>query len=199
MANIQSLLGEQYKEGMTNDEIVAALENVELPQDKSDEVARLKKAFDKTASEAAEYKRQLKAHMSEEEKKSAEEAEKYSKMEEENAALRKQVALSDLTSKFISSGLDAETAFKTAEAAYSGDFDTVIANFSAHVETATKTAAETAKAELLAQNPVMKGGRTAPQVKDYSKDIDSALANGDYANAAALMRMQQEQTNITNN
>lgn len=199
MANIQSLLGEKYREGMTNDEIVEALQDVDLPQDKTDEVARLKKAFDKTASEAAEYKRQLKAHMSEEEKKSAEEAEKYAKMEEENAALRKQVALSDLTAKFISSGLDKETAVKSAEAAYGGDFDTVIANFSAQIKTASETAAENAKAELLAQNPVMKGGRTAPQVKDYSKDIDSALANGDYANAAALMRLQQEQPNITNN
>ena len=197
MANIPSLLGEQYREGMTNDEIVAALENVELPQDKSDEVARLKKAFDKTASEAAEYKRQLKAHMSEEEKKSAEEAEKYVKMQEVTENLKKRIALSDLTAKFISSGLEAETAVKTAEAAYSGDFDTVIANFSAQVETAKKTAAENAKAELLAQNPVMKGGRTTPQVKDYSTDIDSALANGDIANAAALMRMQQEQN--TNN
>lgn len=73
----------------------------------------------------------------------------------------------------------------------------MIANFSAQVETAKKTAAENAKAELLAQNPVMKGGRTTPQVKDYSTDIDSALANGDIANAAALMRMQQEQN--TNN
>ena len=57
MANIQDLLGEAYREGMTNDEIVEALqsENVTIPQDRSDEVERLKKAFDKSASETANH------------------------------------------------------------------------------------------------------------------------------------------------
>lgn len=197
MANIQSLLGDKYREGMTNDEIVEALKDVALPQDNSDELDRLKKANDKLASEAAENKRQLRARQSEEEKRLAEETEKYQKIEEENATLKKQIALSNLTTKFISSGLDAETAVKSAEAALNGDFDTVVASYTARIETATKTAREEAKAEMLASNPVMQGGKTST-VKDYSADIESYLANGDYANAVALKRMQQEQNLNTN-
>ena len=41
MANIQDLLGDKYREGMTNDEIVEALSGVSLPQDRSDEIERL--------------------------------------------------------------------------------------------------------------------------------------------------------------
>lgn len=197
MANIQNLLGDKYREGMTNDEIVEALADVELPQDRSDELDRLKKANDKLASEAAENKRQLRARQTEEEKRIADETERYQKMEAENASLKKQIALSNLTSKFISSGLDADTAVKSAEAALNGDFDTVVASFTAKIENATKTAKEEAKAEMLASNPVMKGGNVASQAKDYSADIESYLANGDYANAVALKRLQQEQ-NINN-
>lgn len=195
--NIQALLGDSYREGMTNDEIVEALNGITLPQNNSDEVDRLHKAYDKAASEAADYKKQLKARMSEEEKRSAEEAEKYKTMEEENAQLRKQIALSDLTAKFITSGLDADTAVKTAEAAYGGDFDTVVANFNARLESAVKTAKESAKAELLEQNPVMQGGRTG-QAKDYSADIELAMSQGDLGYAAALTRMQQTQNINTN-
>ena len=117
MANIPDLLGEAYHEGMTNDEIVEALQGVTLPQDRSDEVERLKKAFDKSASETAEYKRQLRARQTEEEKRQAEMDEKYQKMEKENADMKKRIAVSELTTKFITSGLDAETALKSAQAA----------------------------------------------------------------------------------
>lgn len=195
--NIKTLLGENYREGMTNDEIVEALSGISLPKDNSDELARMKKAFDNKASELAESKRQLKARMTEEETKKAEEAEKFQKMQEENDALKKRIAISDLTTKFISSGLDADTAVKTAEAAYNGDYDTVVANYNGLIANSVKSAKESAKAEMLQENPVMQGGRSE-QVKDYSSEIDARMASGDYAYAAALMRMQQTQ-NINNN
>ena len=192
--NIKALLGDAYREGMTNDEIVEALNGVTLPLNNSDELDRMRKAKDKANSEAAEYKRQLKAKMTEDEQRAAEEAEKYQKMQEENETLKKQIALSDLTTKFIASGLDAESAAKSAEAAYSGDFDTVINNFTSFVANSVKTAKETAKAELLDANPIMQGGRTGG-VKDNTEAIQSSIAMGDYANAAALMRQQETQNN----
>lgn len=192
MANIPDLLGEAYHEGMTNDEIVEALQNVTLPQDRSDEVERLKKAFDKSASETAEYKRQLRARQTEEEKRQAEMDEKYQLMEKENAEMKKQIAVSDLTTKFIASGLDAETAKKTAQAAYDGKIDSVIQAYSDKIATVK----DTVKAELMADTPSITGG-SSTQVKDISPDIDSNIAIGDYANAAALMRVSQTQnTNI---
>lgn len=195
--NIKTLLGENYREGMTNDEIVEALSGISLPKDNSDELARMKKAFDNKASELAESKRQLKARMTEEETKKAEEAEKFQKMQEENDALKKRIAISDLTTKFISSGLDADTAVKTAEAAYNGDYDTVVANYNGLIANSVKSAKESAKAEMLQENPVMQGGRSE-QVKDYSSEIEAHMKGGDLAYAAALTRMQQTQ-NINNN
>lgn len=185
--NIQTLLGDAYKEGMTADEIVAELEKVSLPQDNTDEITRLKNAISKANSEAAENKRKLKEKMSEDEKRSAEEAERITAIETENKELKKKIAISEYTSKFLASGLDAESASKSAEAAYSGDIDTVIANFNARIASVK----EATKAELIGSTPSLQGGNTG-KAKDFSGDISSSIATGDFANAAALMRLQQE-------
>lgn len=187
MANIKDLLGESYREDMTNDEIVEAIKGVNLPKDTSDERDRIKKQLDNACSEAADLKRQLKAKMSEDEKQRAEAEEKYSLMETENAELRKQIAIADYTAKFIGSGLDAETATKTAEAAYTGDIDTVIANYNNRIAKVQ----EEVKAKLIADNPVLTGG-SKNKVKDYSTQISEAMASGDMSTAAAFMRLQQE-------
>lgn len=191
MANIKDLLGEAYKEGMTSEEIVEALGDIELPQDKTDELERMKNAVSKANSEAADYKRKLKEKMSEEEKRSAEEAERISKIEAENLELRKSIKISEYTAKFLASGMDQDMACKSAEAAFNGDFDTVISNFNSRIASVK----ESVKAELLSSTPSLKGGKT-DKVKDFTQDINGAIAVGDFANAAALMRQQQE--NISN-
>lgn len=192
MANIQDLLGEKYHEGMTVEEINEALKDVSLPQDRTAEYESLKKAYDKAASDTAEYKRQLKARMSEEEKAKTEMDEKIQKMEKENADMKKRIAVSELTAKFISSGLDADEAVKVAEQAYGGNIDFVIEAYNKKIATVK----ETVKADLMAETPSITGGASG-QVKDISPDIDSTIAVGDYANAAALMRQAQTQnTNI---
>lgn len=192
MANIQKLLGDKYKEGMTAEEQLAALEEVSLPKDNSDEILRLKNANDKLASEAAENKRKLKDHMSEEEKRSAEEAERIQTMENENKALKKQIAIADYTGKFIASGLDQQTAAECAEAAYEGKIDTIIGHFNTKIASVK----DDVRAQLISETPTLKGGKSA-NVKDPKPDIDSNIAIGDYANAAALMRTAQQ--NINNN
>ena len=189
MANIKDLLGEAYKEDMTNDEIVEALANVSLPQDNSDELKRYKDAVSKANSEAADYKRKLKERMSEEEKKASEDAERYAKLEAENKELNRRILVADYTSKFLASGMDQEMASKSAEAAFNGDFDTVIANFN----TQMASVRETVKAELLNSTPSLVGGNDT-KVKDYSTDINGAIAGGDMATAAALMRLSQSNT-----
>lgn len=189
MANIEDLLGEAYVEGMSAEEIVEALKKVSLPLDRTDEIDRLVKAKDKATSEAAEYKRKLKDHMSEEEKRVAEEADRIKSIEQENADLKKRIAIADYTSKFIASGLDAEVAAKSAEAAYTGDIDTVIANYNSKIASVK----DSVKAELISATPVMTGGSSV-KVKDYTQDINDSIVGGDMAKAAALMRVAQEQT-----
>lgn len=189
MANIKDLLGEAYKEDMTNDEIVEALANVSLPQDNSDELKRYKDAVSKANSEAADYKRKLKERMSEEEKKASEDAERYAKLEAENKELNRRILVADYTSKFLASGMDQEMASKSAEAAFNGDFDTVIANFN----TQMASVKETVKAELLNSTPSLVGGNTT-KVKDYSSEIAAAVSGNDMATAVALTRLQQTNT-----
>ena len=190
MANIQRLLGDKFKEGMTAEEQLAALEEISLPKDNSDELQRLKSANDKLASEAAENKRKLKDHMSEEEKRSAEEAERIQTMENENKALKKQIAIADYTGKFIASGMDQKTAAECAEAAFEGKIDTIITHFNAKISSVK----DDVRAQLISETPTLKGGKSASP-KDFKPDIDSNIAIGDYANAAALMRTAQQTTN----
>ena len=192
MANIKDLLGEKWKEGMSNDDIVASLNDIELPQDHTDELERLKNAVSKANSEVADYKRKLKERMSEEEKRVQEEADRIKAIETENKDLKKRILVSDYKSKFMASGMDEESALKSAEAAFSGDLDTVIANYNSRI---ASVEAEV-KANLIDSTPTLQGGG-AKQVKDYTNDINNSIVGGDFATAAALTRVAQTQN--TNN
>ena len=70
--NLKEVLGDAYKEGMTFEEVEAALEKVNVPEDNSAEIERLKNALSKSNSEAAGYKKQLREKMTEDEQKASE-------------------------------------------------------------------------------------------------------------------------------
>lgn len=57
--NLKDLLGDAYKDGMTVEEIEAALVDITLSSNDSSEIERLKAALSKSNSEAAGYKKQL--------------------------------------------------------------------------------------------------------------------------------------------
>lgn len=65
--DLKALLGDAYKEGMTFEEIEAALKDVQPPEDPAGaaEITRLKTALSKANGEAAEYKKQLRGKQSE--------------------------------------------------------------------------------------------------------------------------------------
>ena len=73
--NLKEVLGDAYKEGMTFEEVEAALEKVNVPEDNSAEIERLKNALSKSNSEAAGYKKQLREKMTEDEQKKQKEQE----------------------------------------------------------------------------------------------------------------------------
>ena len=54
---LNELLGDSFKEGMTVEEIAAALEKVEMPKDQSAEIASLRETISKKNSEAADWKK----------------------------------------------------------------------------------------------------------------------------------------------
>ena len=78
------LLGDAYKEGMTADEIISALEKVTDP---SAEVEKLRNAVTKANGEAAEYKKQLKAKRTDDENAAQEQADKLAEMQKQIEAL----------------------------------------------------------------------------------------------------------------
>ena len=87
MSYLSNLLGTAYKEGMTEDELSAALEGQNLTAGTGEdaEVTRLKAALSKANSEAADYKKQLRSKQTEAEAAAAQQTEDYDKALRENA------------------------------------------------------------------------------------------------------------------
>lgn len=121
MADLKSLLGDKYKEGMTVEELMA----LEVETDNS-AYDNLKKRLDEVASEAAGYKKQLRANMSEAEKKAAEDAEKYAEIVAERDQLKAEKAMAEYAKGLVAIGYDETLATEVATALHNGDAATVI-------------------------------------------------------------------------
>jgi hypothetical protein len=146
----KKMLGEAYRDDMTAEEIVKALEAVDDPQDNSAEIAKLKKSVSDANSEAAKYKKELKDKMSEEEKKQAADAER----EAHYAELERKINVSEHKAKFLEVGFDADTAQETAEALCDGKLDVLFSN----LDTFKATLEKKFKADLVNKTPVKPDG-----------------------------------------
>lgn len=153
MAKIDTSSIDGYAE-MTAEEKLAVLEGMELPD--PDYSGYVKKdVFDKKASEAANYKKQLDSKMSDEEKKSAESAEEMDKLRQQVADLQKEKTISVYKAKYLADGYDEKLAEETAKALAEGDFEAVFANqkkFIAAHDTVLK-------GKLMDGTPGMPGGK----------------------------------------
>ena len=158
--NIKDLLKDTYKEDMSAEDILKALEEVELPADNSAEIDRLKNALSKSNSEAADYKRQLKEKMSAEELKAKEDAEKWEEMEKNYNALLKKDAISTNKTRLLALGYEESLADETAEAMVNGELDKVFANQRKHIESVEKKI----KSEILKGTPKPDGGNSSNQM-----------------------------------
>lgn len=119
------LLGDAYKEGMTADEIISALEKVADP---SAEVEKLRNAVTKANGEAAEYKKQLKAKRTDDENAAQEQADKLAELQKQNeeyaktvAALTKEKTIATYKAEFVKQGYEAALADKAANALAEND------------------------------------------------------------------------------
>ena len=124
MANLKSLLGDKYTEGMTIEDILSL--EVEEPKADTSAYDNLKKRFDEVASEAANYKKQLRASMSEADAKAAADAEKYANMEAELEQLKADKAIAENAKGLVAIGYDEKLATEVATALLKGDAETVI-------------------------------------------------------------------------
>lgn len=183
MADLKSILGDAYKEGMTLEEINKALEGVNLYE------GYVKKdVFDKTASEVAEWKKKHNALLSEEERKEAERLEAQKQLEEKLASLERDKALSEHKAKFLGLGYDEALATETAEALVNGDTEKLFANQSKFIESRDKAL----KAQLLNDTPTPGAGSGSGDI-DYNKLINEAREAGDMSAVAYYTRLSQAQ------
>lgn len=150
---------------MTPEQKVAALEAFDVePGD-----GYVKKAMlDKTASEAADWKRKYHDKLTEQEKKEAEEAEARQKLQNERDEYAKQVAVAKFKVEFLAQGYSEALATETAEAMHSGDMEKVLANQKAFLADYSKKA----KADAMKGMKEPAGGGKAD---DPGKD-DAAVA-----------------------
>ena len=151
---LEDLLKDAYQEGMSAEDIVKALEEIELPKDNSAEIEKLKNALSKSNSEAADYKRQLKEKMTDDEIKAKEDAEKWAQVEKERDELLREKNVSINKAKLLGLGYDEKLADETAEAMVNGELDKVFANQKAHLESVEKKI----KSEILKGTPKPNGG-----------------------------------------
>ena len=135
---IQDLLKDAYKEGMTLEEIEAALGDVELPADQTDEVKRLKEALSKSNSENAEWKKKHRDALSEEEKKAQETADLIKQLQERNATLERESGLAKHKAKFLAMGYDDALATDAAAAMVDGDTEKLFSYQQKHQEALEK-------------------------------------------------------------
>ena len=135
---IQDLLKDAYKEGMTLEEIEAALADVELPGDQTAELERLKTANSKLSSENADWKRKHREALSEEERKSQEVADELKQLREQNEKLVRESNLSKHKAKFLGMGYEEALATDAATAMVDGDTEKLFSYQQKHQEALEK-------------------------------------------------------------
>lgn len=124
MADLKSLLGDKYTEGMTVDDILKM--EIDEPKPDTTEYDKLKKRFDEVASEAASYKKELRSKMTEAEAKAAEDAQNLAEIIAERDQLKAEKTIAENAKGLIAIGYDEKLATEVAKALYEGDSAKVI-------------------------------------------------------------------------
>lgn len=138
---------------MTAEEKLAALEAMELEEPDLSGYVK-KDVADKYASEAANYKKQLRDHMTEDEAAKAKAAEDMEKIMAEVESLRAEKAIGEFTTQFMGIGYDEALAKSTATALQKGDMATMFKNHTKFVADREKAL----KTELLKTTPTPPAG-----------------------------------------
>ena len=138
---LQELLGSEYKDSLTVDEITNLL---------SDKKFVKKDVFDKTASEAAKYKKDLAEKLTEDEKHLEEIKQQQALFE----SLKRENSINKYEKTYLGNGYTAERAAKIASALADGDFETVAKETAVHADEKVKLV----QAEALKSTKAPEGG-----------------------------------------
>lgn len=149
MAKVDITKIEGY-EGMTPEEKIKALEAYEIEDVKPDYSGYVKKdVFDKTASELAGVKKQLKEKMTDDEAAKQKEQEEREELQSKYEKLLHDSEVSKNKAKLLALGYEEKLADDTAEAMVTGDLEKVMANQKKHLEAVEKKV----RAEALKDTP----------------------------------------------
>ena len=165
---LKDLLKDAYKEGITVEEIESALAGVEIPEDQSAEIERLKAALSKSNSENADWKKKHREALSEEERKAQEMADRMKQLEEQNATLLRESSVSKHKAKFLGMGYDEALAGDAAVAMADGDMDKLFSYQQKHQEALEKKI----RADALKSTPKpVPGNEDGPVTRDQVKKM----------------------------
>lgn len=157
---VQALLGFEYDDGA--EKLKAAEENA----------AKWKAASDKASSEAASYKKQYNAKLTDDERAKQENEAAFAEMQAKIAEYEKRDKISTATAAFLKAGFDEKAAGIAAEAFTGGDIESLagaLKTYKAAIETQTKSS-------LMAGNPKPEGG-----VEPKLRSKEDILKIEDYA------------------
>lgn len=195
MSYLSDQLGEAYKEGMTEDEISAALEA--KYQSRDAEMNRLKNALTKANSEAAEYKKKIRESQSEEEQKAAAQKEEYDRIVQENADLKRNMNISTRKAQLIAQGYEEKLADETATAMIDGDLDKVLKNQGVFLEAQAKAIKEGQMRNTPRPSGDGSDGDNGSGV-DWDKKIAEAQERGSLAEVAYYTRLKEMERSAQN-
>ena len=187
MSYLSDMLGEAYKEGMTEDEISAALEKKQQANDS--EIGRLRNALNKANSEAAEYKKKIRESQTEEEAKAAAQKEEYDRIIQENADLKRSMNISTRKAQLIAQGYEEKLADETATAMIDGDLDKVLSNQGIFLEAQAKIIKEGQMRGTPRPSADGNDGDNGSGI-DWDKKISEAQNRGSLAEVAYYTRLK---------
>lgn len=184
---LKELLGDNYKDGMTLEDVTAALTGMTMTPDQN-EVNRLKAAVSKANGEAAQFKRERDALKNNNDQTNNDWQAKYDELKKRLDESERERSISKHVSSLLEIGYDADLASKTATAIVDGDMVTMLANQKAFLTAHDKKVLE----DNMRGTPRPGAGGGTGGAVDWNKAINDAMNSGDMARAAALMRQQQE-------
>lgn len=193
--DLKDLLGDAYKEGMTIEEINKALIGKTLVDPETLPKSVTKETFDKTASELAKYKRELRElkekSMTDEEKLQLE----MDKATNLQSQFQKELAKIRAKEIFVEAGLKAEDYSLILDSVVTENEDTTQTRAQSMVKLITaqrKAVEESVKAELLKNTPKPEPGSGGGAGDTLTKEIEKARERGDMVSVASLIRQQAE-------
>ena len=151
---IKELLGKNWKEGMSVEDIDKALESFTMPEDMTSEVDKLRNQLSKANSEAKSYKDKLNEKLTDEEKAREERDKEIADIKAELEAYKQKDAVNENIKSLLSLGYDEALAENTAKAMVAGDLKTVFANQKTFIESVKAGV----KSEVLKDPPTPSGG-----------------------------------------